>query len=278
MKAQHILMLTTFLLAHPDATTFECKAFIYCNTTNNLVVGEMTIRRALSLIGFSRKIVSHTATQAFAPINVQLSFNFWTMPFPYGIVNTPRSRIIDSDECGFQLSDINRKYGYSVSGVKINTKGNYSKSTKITLIASIEAGDPNLPPHVRGSRENPRIWFRINVKLGTTIKDYRSYIESLMDSLPNNEPQRTFIHDNLSSHVHQSVRDAIHERGHRVVRRPPYYPSDAPIEYFFNTLASRICSNGGYVSNVGALIQLVTNALNEMTTTNGYFDHCGYPV
>ena len=76
LKAQHILMLTTFLLAHPDATTFECKAFIYCNTTNNLVVGETTIRRALSSIGFSRKIVSHTATQAFAPINVQQHFNF----------------------------------------------------------------------------------------------------------------------------------------------------------------------------------------------------------
>ncbi len=155
LKAQHLLMLTTFLLAHPDATLYECKAFIYCNTSNNLCVGEMTIRCALSSIGFSRKKMSHVATQAFAPINIQRRNNFWTMPYPYGIVDCPRCRIIDSDECGFQVTDCNRTHGYSVAGVRVIKKGNYSKSTKITLIASIEAGNPNLPPNVSGSRQKP---------------------------------------------------------------------------------------------------------------------------
>ncbi len=277
LHAEHLLMLTSFLLTYPEATMYECKAFIYCNTTNNIVVSEVTISRALKSIGFSRKKASHVVTQASAPINLQRRENFWTKGYPYGIIDTPRRRIIDSDECGFHLTDCNRKYGYALSGVRVIKKGNYSRSTKITLIASIKAGNPTLPPHIKGSRQNPRIWFRINAKPGTTTEDYRSYIQAVMNSFPNDEPQRTFMHDNLSSHTHNSIRDSIHNKGHRVVRRPPYFPGDAPIEYFFNTLEALVRNRGGHIATIGGLIHLLTTIINTINATNGYFDHCGYP-
>ncbi len=231
-QSQHLLLLTIFLLAHPDATLEECKAFLYCNTNGNMEFSRWTIARALKSINYTRKKASTVATQAFTEVNLQRRYNYWNQPFPYGIVGTPRRRIIDTDECGFHLSDCNRKYGYAASGVRVIKKGHYSKSAKLTLICSIESGDPDKLPHELGSLERPRIWYRIAEKGGTSLEDYCSYIEGVIDTFEDTEPQRTFIHDNLSSHIHHSIRDLIHGSGHRVVRRPPYYPCDAPIEFF----------------------------------------------
>ena len=87
--AEHLLMLTVFLLAYPNATMMECKAFLYINTTNHLLVGESTIHDALKAIGFTQKKMSHIAAAAFSPSSLQRRLNFWTMPYPYGIVGIP---------------------------------------------------------------------------------------------------------------------------------------------------------------------------------------------
>ncbi len=207
-QAQHLLLLIIFLFAHQDATLMECKAFLYCNTNGNLDFSRRTISRALKSINYTRKKLSTVATQAFTEVNLQRHSNYWNQPYPYGIVGTQRRHVIDSDECGFHLSDCNRKFGYAASGVRIIKKGHYSKSAKLTLICSIEAGDPDKLPHELGSQNRPRIWYRLVEKGGVKLEDYRSYIEQVIDTFEDDEHQCTFIHDNLSSHIHHSVRNS----------------------------------------------------------------------
>ena len=52
----------------------------------------------------------------------------------------------------------------------------------------------------------------------------------VMDDFFEDEPQRTIMHDNLSSHKPPEVVEVVYKRGHRVKCRVPYWPHEAPIE------------------------------------------------
>ena len=56
------------------------------------------ISKAEDSLGLLSKSASTTARQAMFPINLQLRFDYWFLPCPFGITNAPRSRIIDLDE------------------------------------------------------------------------------------------------------------------------------------------------------------------------------------
>ena len=66
--------------------------------------------------------------------------------------------------------------------------GHYSRDTKLTIILAVEAGDPALPPHTRGSVGNPRRWLRILLKAGTTTLDFNDFLVYVCEDIQNNRP------------------------------------------------------------------------------------------
>ena len=105
--------------------------------------------RRLKELGMTKKVRSTEVKQGL-PINLFKREEFWTMPLPFGVNGCDRRRLIDVDECGIELQRSNRKYGHSFSGVRVVQPGHYSRDTKLTIILAVEAGDPALPPEVRG--------------------------------------------------------------------------------------------------------------------------------
>ena len=51
-------------------------------------------------VGFTRKVGSLTANQAFTPSVLLRRDLYWTRPYPLGVRGTPRNLLIDIDECG----------------------------------------------------------------------------------------------------------------------------------------------------------------------------------
>ena len=68
-QSQHLLLLTIFLLAHPNTTLMECKAFLYCNSNGNIKFSRRTISCGLKSINYTRKKLSTVATQVFTEVN-----------------------------------------------------------------------------------------------------------------------------------------------------------------------------------------------------------------
>ena len=227
---------------------------------------------------------STEARQASLPINVFKREQFWSQPFPFGINGCERRRLIDIDECGRELQNTNRKYGHSFSGVRVVKPRHESRDTKLTVILAVEPGDPALNPEVRGSVNNPRRWLRILVKAGTSTIDFNDFCRYVCENIQNNHPegmvgnnQRVFLWDNLTSHrspiFHQTVEG---EFGHRIIRRPPYKPSDAPIEYVFCSLICELQTRTFYTNNLNELIYAIQVVVSNLQGFNNTFHQLGY--
>ena len=280
MEQYHLVL---FLLAWPDARLDEIIAYI-ANTGNGTVYSRAQVSRRLQELGMSKKVSSTEARQASRPINLFKREQFWNMPPPFGMNGCERRRLIDIDECGIELQRTNRKYGHSFTGVRVVKPGHYSRDTKLTVILAIEAGDPALAPEIRGSIQNPRRWLRILVKAGTTTIDFNDFLDFICDDIENNQPlgavgneSRIFLWDNLSSHcspiIHQTVEG---QYGHTIIRRPPYKPSDAPIEYIFCQLVSELQSRTFQLNNLVELIHAIQVVVTNLNGFNNTFHKIGY--
>ena len=194
---------------------------------------EGDIGKALRRLGYTMKVTSTVAYQAFTERNLTCWRLFWTMPWPNGTCEIPQHLLIDANEFGLHLNDANRKYGSAPWGLKIRKPGNYDRGTfKLTVILAVEAGDPAIPNGHIGSVSNPRVWARVTTEAGTTAVAYRMFVEHVLntyDAVANPALCRTLIHDNLTSHKAPEVYEAVRERGHRVVCCPPYRPQDGPV-------------------------------------------------
>ena len=68
------------------------------------------------------------------------------------------------------------------------------------------------------------------------------------------EPQRTIMHDNLSSHKSPEVAGAVYKRGHRVKCRVPYRPHEAQIEWAFDQICCEVHRRWDVIVNEHDLI------------------------
>ena len=62
----------------------------------------------------------------------------------------------------------------------------YKRGLKITCLLSIEAGDPRLPAHMRGSIANRRRWVRCIQSGGTTTIVFRDFTDMICRSIEAN--------------------------------------------------------------------------------------------
>ena len=272
-----------FLLAWPEARLDEIIAFL-ANAGNGRVYSRSQVSSRLNELGLTKKVGSTEAKQASLPINLFKREQFWQMPPPFGVSGCERRRLIDVDECGIELQRTNRKYGHTYCGVRMVKPGHYSKDTKLTIILAVEPGDPALQPEVQGSIQNPRRWLRILIKAGTTTLDFNQFLRYVCTNLQNHHPDgmignhsRIFLWDNLSSHcspiIHQTVEG---EFEHIIIRRPPYKPADAPIEYIFCSLMQELQSRTFETNNLVQLIQQIQNVVANLSGFNNTFNKLGY--
>jgi hypothetical protein len=286
LSREHLLLLVLFKTVWPHAYNIECSVFIANNSSDSKIFTETEISRAMVDLGFTRKVTSTVAYQAFTPRNMLRRELFWSEPYPVGIHGTPRSRLIDIDEFGVHKKSCNRKYGSSMKGFYIRKPGNYDRGEfKLTVILAVEPGNPALNgqnPPALGSTENPRIWAEISEEAGTSAEAYRAFLEQKPLATYNAAvEQRTIIHDNLTSHKSPIVCEAIRLSGHRVVPRPPYRPQDGPVEKCINQitmdLAKRWSEVGKDEDTAGDFRVLLEDIIDQgVKGVDATFVSCGY--
>lgn len=277
-----LFLFLQFIFAFPEAEDDEICAFIF-NCTGRLYDRSQVCRRKMDL-QLTRKRVSTKAHQAYTPRN-QAKFNiFYNHPKLHGIAGVQRSRLIDIDECGFDLLSSNRKKGCAVSGIRVSKPGNYTREAKVTVILGIEAGNRRVPGHIRGSILNPRHWLKVGITNGTMSDDFDGFLDDLMDDLENRpllgveNDGRIFLWDNLSSHLTPLIYNLVAARdaGHRINPRPPYRPWIAPIEYVFCQLAERVRQNVYQIDNIYDLMHQIHCIVPLLNGFDATFEHCGY--
>lgn len=281
ITGEHIFLIALFKVIWPTATRKEVAAFVALYSGDGRVLTDTEVTDGYKRLNLTRKKGSTTAYQAFTPKNSYLHFCFWNYNFPGGVRDVPIVRLMDGDEMAFHLGDASQGYGHAVKGLRVRKAGNYSRSKqKVVVIMFIEPGDPSLPAHVEGSKERPRIWYRVSTDSGTTIEGYRSFLEN--DVFPyfrDDEPQRTLMHDNLSSHKAPEIYDTIYDAGHRVICRPPYRPYEAPIEWVFNQLACAVRLKWKKIKNEEDLVDTIISIIENRDGLGGFyelFQLCGY--
>ena len=130
-----------------------------------------------------------------------------------------------------------------------------------------------------GNAQAPsRRWRTIWLRGGTTIDRVMQFFNVVLADIGHGNAQRryTFLMDNLSAHHNGAVAALIYAHGHRLVFRAPYYPTDAPIEYVFNTLQCILRSNMHSIRDAGTLLHEIGNGIASMDDFSAYFIHCGY--
>ena len=162
--------------------------------------------------------------------------------------------------------------------------GHYSQDTKLTILLAVEAGDPALPAGVRGSTSNPRRWLWILVKAGTNTIDFNDFVGFICEELENNplpgaigNDSQIFMWDNLSSHCSPIIHQTVEGRfNHLIIRRPPYKPSDAPIEYVFCSLICELKQQTFQFDNLAQLIHAIHVVVTHLNGFDSTFHKLGY--
>jgi hypothetical protein len=283
------LLMVFLLFAYPAAQEDEIAAFIY--DSGGKIYERSQISKRLKELKMTKKKGSTEAYQAFTERNILKCRRFWSHPPPLGVVGIPRSRLIDVDECGFDISQTNRTSGHGHTTIRLRKPGHYSRDTKLTIIMAVEAGDPTIPPNVYGSTAHPRRWIRIDQDAGTSAVEFANFCDMVCSQiegqpLPNNgDAHRYFIWDNLTSHkapiVYQTIEGRIHGCSFECVPRPPYQPKYGPIEYVFCELACRLRDLAKEEWTYVTLRQEIFNVAAQLGMDGKFdntFEHCGYTV
>jgi hypothetical protein len=216
LTGKYLFLLVLFKLVWPHLMYYECIAFIANEVNVVKIFNKKNISWALCEFGYTSKVTSTVAYQAFMQWNLLHQRLFWNEPWPIKIHGTPRRSLINIDEFGLHLNAANKKYGSSPHGLKICKPGNNDKGTfKLTIILAAEAGDPAVANGLIGSLTMPRVWARISDEVGTTTETYVNFICHVMDTydaVANTTLRRMIIHNNLTLHKLPEVYKAVRLR------------------------------------------------------------------
>jgi hypothetical protein len=243
------LLLCIFLLAHPDADDDEVAVFIVNN--GGQLYSRQIISQRKKELNYTRKRASIEAYQAFLPHNLLRAEQFFNLPPPLGIrtlVPQWLRRLLDFDETAVSLEKCNRPNGSSYVAIRVRKSGHYTKGKKLTVLYAYEPGDPTLLPHIDGSIQNPRRWFRILNEAGTDQEAFSDFVDHVLSQfetsgLPN-DMDRALMWDNLRSHLTGLVYNTVYGRPSAnrftIIPRPPYQPKYGPTEYHFAELSAEL--------------------------------------
>ncbi len=145
---------------------------------------------------------------------------------------------------------------------------------------AVETGDPDILNGDIGSVSNPHVWAQVTTEPGTSAEANRIFVERVLDTYNVNENQehhRTLIHDNLTSHRALEVYEALSERGHCVICRPPHRPQDGPVGYAINQVCLNLTIRWNEVHDLETMQAIIEEIIkNDITGMDETFLHCGY--
>lgn len=271
IRGEEMIRLALWKRMFPRSTAHETNAFLWNSSPHPVgarrLYSTSQISAAEDRLGLSFKVSATTARQAMLPVNIQKRWNFWHLPYPFGIANIAREDLIDLDEAAVFLETVNRSRGKSYIGTRCREIGNYGHSTKFTLVMAISA-DPN----------DGRRFHTLEQRAGTGNAEFAAFIQDVLNGIGFGSVarRRCFIMDNLVSHHSAAIRQMIVTAGHRMVFRAPYYPVDGPIEFVFNTIEQRLSDYQYVVLDGNSLRQAVNTIITTMDHFEEYFIHCGY--
>jgi hypothetical protein len=104
LSGQYLLLLVIFKLIWPQSTIFEAIVFIANESDDARVFSEQDVGRALRRLGYTMKVTSTVAYQAFNERNLNHRRLFWMRPWPVGIHGIPQHWLIDADKFGLHLN------------------------------------------------------------------------------------------------------------------------------------------------------------------------------
>ena len=274
LRGHDLILLALYRVMHPKAKHAEINAFLFRANFGDpefRFYSHLQLSRAEKTLNLTCKKGSTTTYQAFLPINIMKRWRYWNLPYPLGIADVRRDDIIDIDEAGVFLETADRNSGKAFSGVRVSSSGPYSKTEKWNIIMGISGEE--------GTMQNPsRRWRMLWLRGGTTIEKVITFITMILNDIGPATPQRryTFTMDNLSAHHNIGVAALIFGFGHRLAFRAPYYPTDGPIEYVFNTIQTLLRSNLHQITDAASLLNEIGNAIASIDDFSVYFVNCGF--
>ena len=285
---QFLLIMCIYL--HPRSKADQQAAFILANGGGE-AYSRQDICRRLKELGVTRKVCSLESFQAFTPRNLLRARLFFTEGPRIGVRGIPRFKLTDTDEAKFSLVKIESKRGVSFSTQRLRDAGFYKKgASSVNLIMTVEPGNPMIPDHQIGSLMNPRKWWKITVE-NTNQYVFSEYVDYVLSDIENNplpggfDRLRYLMWDNLSAHLTPLVtatvelRDTAPDFRFVPLRRPPYQPKYAPIEYIFGEIGGILERKCGRDWDQARLIQEIHNAcviVGRNGSLSRTFRHCRY--
>lgn len=127
---------------YPRITAHEMNVFLYNANGQVRFYHPSQIYRAQQRLGLSKKRASTTARQASLPINIQRRWDFWNLPYPFGVANIRTEDMIDLDEAAVFAETANRSEGKCHLTTRCRDDGIYGHSVKTNVLAAISGERP----------------------------------------------------------------------------------------------------------------------------------------
>jgi transposase len=162
------------------------------------------------------------------------------------------------DETGADTK-MTRRYGRAFRGERLVAKVPHGHWKTTTFVGGLRVTGMTAPLVVDGPMNSAVFLAYVEQELVKTLR-----------------PGDTVIMDNLSSHKHSGVRQAIEAVGAQLVYLPPYSPDFNPIELAFSKLKSllRRAATRTIVELEDTIGRLLKRFNNH--ECSAYFKHCGY--
>jgi hypothetical protein len=225
----------------------------------------LQITKAEQQLGLSRKKVSVSAYRAFDQDVLLKRWMFWTQPYPLGIADIDRRDMINIDEARIITDTGNRHFGKCTLAERARIVGHYKGEGRLLVTAIL-------------GREDGEKWLRIEDCSGTTLVLFVEFIQQILEDLgPGIEGDRhCLMMDNLNVHHHLLITQMVHEVGHRIIYRAPYWPKDGPIEYFFNSFEINLRNTFFKWTNAHEMEVKILEFFIGVVNFVAYFHHVGF--
>lgn len=271
LKGYDLLCLSLYLRAYPTSTLSERQVFIW-NVFGRfrqtpLIYSEKQLCEAEQSLGISRKKCAVSDVRAFSPRVTRLRWAFWNLPPPMGIAGVPRSAMIDLDEAVIDVETCaNRRMAKAALNRREPRVAGHGRQNSHLIIAAIS-----------GNEDGDR-FMEIHDRSGTSFPVFYDFMTNLLNHVGPGVPGnvRCFMMDNLNIHHDDIVKGMIVAAGHMYVYRAPYWPSDGPVEYFFNALEGSLRNKMFSIDGRHSVPTQIVNFARGVNSTENYFEHVGF--
>lgn len=162
------------------------------------------------------------------------------------------------DESGFNLA-MARTHGRAPPGVRCVAHAPVNYGPNVTVLGALGIEGVVATLAVEGATDSAVFETFVREVLGPHLRE-----------------GDTVVLDNLGAHKTAAVREAIEQRGARVLFLPPYSPDFSPIEPMWSKVKTLVRAAAARTRET--LLDALAAALNRVSANDarGWFNHCGY--